>query len=381
MTDSENSNEQGEEGALNDSSSTETENEETSGQGEESSSADQENVGSSSGSSFPTGVDVPVQTARLGAQLKDLRRSLATDLNLRSSLSGMNQMQRSVEEATEPLREMQQSIQAATQPFEDLQQTVSAVQNARAIVQAYSQQWTEIRETLLELRESIRIAVEEQIELEMPWDYDSVEPHPTAKAAAESWAEHFIEDFGDVDDEYFERLIRRVEDGLEEFQEEPDRPYAAIHIFISMQDALLWWLCYQDDEISTDATNEIGLPKFGTDDKQDAIRKYYGAYFGVENDEPAQLSDYKWDCFWAHRHAIMHGDLYATYDMNIATTALLFFALTAHSVLRVIEDRDEAGEDIPSIIEEIEDAQEEIEPGDVNPGEVLGMFSEQTDEP
>lgn len=77
----------------------------------------------------------------------------------------------------------------------------------------------------------------------------------------------------------------------------------------------------------------------------------------------------------------MHGDLYATYDMNIATTALLFFALTAHSVLRVIEDRDEAGEDIPSILEEIEDAQEAMEPEDVDPGEVLGTFAEQMDEP
>jgi prefoldin subunit 5 len=381
MTDSEDADEQGEEVHRTDSSSTESEeNDENvnSNQSEETTGAGNEYEGGISDSPVHTGFDVPVQTARLGVQLKELRQSLATDLNLRSSLSGINQMQRSVEEATEPLREMQQSIQAATQPFEDLQQTVSAVQSARAIVQAYNQQWSVIRETLLELRESIRVAVEEQIELEMPWDYDSVEPDPAAKAAAESWAEHFIEDFEDVEDEYFERLIGRVEDGLEEFQDEPERPYAAIHIFISMQDALLWWLCYQDDEMSTEATNEIGLPKFGTDDKQNALRKYYGAYFGVENDEPARLSDYKWDCFWAHRHAIMHGDLYATYDMNIATTA--FFALAAHSVLRVIEDRDEAGEDIPSIIDEIEEAQEAMEPEDVDPGEVLGMFAGQMDE-
>lgn len=151
------------------------------------------------------------------------------------------------------------------------------------------------RETLLGLREPIRVAVEEQITLEMPWEYDSVESHPAAKAAAKSWVENFIEDFQDVEDEYFEQLIGRVEDGLEEFQEEPDRPYAAIHIFISMQDALLWWLCYQDDEISTEATNEIELPKFGTDDKQDALRKYYGAYFGVESGDSATLSDYKWE--------------------------------------------------------------------------------------
>lgn len=349
--------------------------------------------GESGGTKVYTGMESSVQAARLGAQLKDLRESLATNLNLQSSLSGINhmrrsmeeataparEMQRAVEELTEPMREVQQSLQTATQPFEDLQQTVSAVQSVRAIAQAYNQQWETIRETLIELRESIQIAVEEQIELEMPWDYNSVEPHPAAKAVAEQWAEHFIEDFEGVEDEYFERLVSRVEDGLDEFQEEPERPYTAIHIFISMQDALLWWLCYQDDEISSDAKNEIGLPKFDTDDKQDALRKYYGAYFGVEEGEPARLSDYKWDCFWAHRHAIMHGDLYATYDMNIATTALLFFALTAHSVLRVIEDRDEAGEDIPSIIKEIEGAQEAADPEDVDPGEVLGEFITQMD--
>lgn len=338
--------------------------------------------------------DTTSQAFHVAEQLRELQLSLATNLDLKASLRGMEQMRRSVsdtaaqlgevhrtvEEATRPLREMQQSFQAATQPFEDMQQTVSAVQGARAIVQAYNQKWDQIRDSLLELRESIRVAVEDQIELEMPWDYESVEPHPGAVAAAESWVENFVDDFGEVEDEYFQRLVDRVEDGFEEFQERPDRPYAAIHIFISMQDALLWWLCYQDDEICTEATNEIGLPKYDTDDKQDALRKYYGTYFGVESGNPARLSDYKWDCFWAHRHAIMHGDLFATYDMNITTTALLFWALTAHSVLRVIEERDEAGEDIPAIIEEIEAAQEALEPSDVDPGEVLGLFAPHLDD-
>lgn len=329
-----------------------------------------------------------VDESDFGTQSSDLRKSLVVGQDLRAALQSINQMQRevaeaarpirelqdSLESATQPLRDVQQTMDAVTQPYAELQQTISAVQSARAIAEAYNQQWESIREPLRELRSQIQVAVEEQITLEMPWEYDSVEPTPAAKSTAESWVEHFIEDFEDVEDEYFELMIDRVEDGLEDFRNEPDRPYAAIHIFISMQDALLWWLCYQDDEISTEATNEIGLPKYGTDEKQDALRKYYAAYFNVEGGDSGTFTDYKWDCFWAHRHAIMHGDLYATYDMNIATTAMLFFALTAHSVLQVIADKDEAGEDIPSIMEEIREANEEIEAEDVDAGEALGAF-------
>jgi len=341
-----------------------------------------------------------VSTLQAASQLQGLRRSLVATQNLKETLSGLDRMQRELaepvqqmeqtaeevaetvrgvermqEEVIEPIRELQQTVDAATQPFADLQQTVSAVQSARAFTQVYNQQWVGLRETLEELREGIRIAVEDQIRLEMPWEYESVEPDPAAKAVAENWATQFLEELEDVDDDYFGQLTTRMEDGLDEFQDGPERPYAAIHIFISMQDALLWWLCYQDDEITTETTNDIDLPKYGTEEKQDALRKHYQAYFGVEEGDPARISDFKWDCFWAHRHAIMHGDLYATYDMNIATTALLFFALTAHSVLHVIEDYDEEGEDIPSIMDEIEQAKQEIESEDVDPAEALGTFT------
>jgi len=341
-----------------------------------------------------------VLTLQAASQLQGLRRSLVATQNLKETLAGLDRMQRELaepvqqmeqtaedvaetvrgvermqEEVIEPIRELQQTVDAATQPFADLQQTVSAVQSARAFTQVYNQQWEGLRETLEELREGIRIAVEDQIRLEMPWEYESVEPDPDAKAVAENWTTQFLEELEDVDDDYFEQLTTRMEDGLNEFQNDPERPYAAIHIFISMQDALLWWLCYQDDEITTEATNDIDLPKYGIEEKQDGLRKHYQAYFGVGEGDPARISDFKWDCFWAHRHAIMHGDLYATYDMNIATTALLFFALTAHSVLHVIEDYDEEGEDIPSIMNEIEEAQQEIESEDVDPAEALGTFS------
>lgn len=351
----------------------------------------EENDRGSSSSSTSLG-----STLQVASQLQGLRRSLVATQNLQETLASIDRMQREVaepvrqvEEVTEtvrgveqmrenviePIRELQRTVDAATQPFAELQQTVSAIQSARAFTQAYNQQWAALRETLEDLREGIRVAVEDQIRLEMPWEYESVDPDPAAKAVAENWASQFLEELEDVDDDYFARLSTRMEDGLQEFQDDPERPYAAIHIFISMQDALLWWLCYQDDDITTEATNDIDLPKYGTDEKQDALRKYYQAYFGVEEDDPARISDFKWDCFWAHRHAIMHGDLYATYDMNIATTALLFFALTAHSVLHVIEDYDEAGEDIPSIMDEIEQAQQEIESEDVDPAEALGTFS------
>jgi hypothetical protein len=325
-------------------------------------------------------------TLRAASQLHGLRRSLAANQNLTEALASIDKMQREVaepvrqmeqvrEDVIEPLRNLQQSVDTATQPFAELQQTVSAIQSARAFTQAYNQQWEAIHETFEGFREAIRTAVENQLKLEMPWDYDSVEPHPAAKAAAKNWATEFLEEFEDVDNGYFNRLTSRVEHGLDDFQAEPERPYTAIHIFISMQDALLWWLCYQDDDISTEETNELNLPKYGTGEKQEALREYYQAYFGVEEDEPAKISDFKWDCFWAHRHAIMHGDLYATYDMNIATTALLFFALTAHSVLKVIEDYDEAGEDIPTIMDEIEQAQQETESNDIEAAEALGTFT------
>lgn len=332
--------------------------------------------------------DQEVESPEEESQSHNLQKSLVVGQDLRVALQKFNQMQRelaeaarpireiqdSMESATQPLRDVQQTMDAVTQPYAELQQTISAVQSARAIAEAYNQQWDAIREPLRDLREDIKDAVEEQITLEMPWEYDSVDPKPAAKSTADSWVEHFIEDLEDVEDEFFELMIERVEDGLEDFRNEPERPYAAIHIFISMQDALLWWLCYQDTEISTEATNEIGVPKYGTDEKQDALRKYYAAYFDVEDGDSGTFTDYKWDCFWAHRHAIMHGDLYATYDMNIATTAMLFFALTAHSVLQVIADKDEAGEDIPSIMDEIREANDEIEVEDVDAGEALGSF-------
>ncbi|MFC5133491.1 MULTISPECIES: hypothetical protein [Haloferacaceae] len=362
--------------------------------GEDGDEGDENDRGSSSSSTSPR------STLQAINQMQGLRKSLIATQNLQETLASINRMQREVaepvrqmeqtaeeltdtvrgveqmrENVVEPIRELQRTVDATTQPFADLQQTVSAIQSARAFTQAYNQQWEAIRETLEELREGIRIAVEEQLRLEMPWDYESIEPDPAAKAAAENWVSQFLEEFEEVDDEYFERLTSRVEDGLDDFQDEPDRPYAAIHIFISMQDALLWWLCYQDDDITTEETNEIDLPKYGTEEKQTALRDHYQAYFGVEEGDPARISDFKWDCFWAHRHAIMHGDLYATYDMNIATTALLFFALTAHSVLHVIEEYDEAGEDIPSIMDEIEQTEQDIESEDVDPAEALGTFA------
>lgn len=349
---------------------------------------DQDEESGVDSASTSVSADAVLGAARVSAQMRDLKRSLASNQNLAASLSSVYRWQQSMEEATAPLREveqsveettqslrdLQESIRSVTQPYEELQQTVSAVQSVRGILKAYDQQWEAIRETLIDLRSGIREAVENQIRLEMPWEYDSVEPNTAAKVTAENWVENFVEELDQVDDEYFERLVSRVEDGLDEFREGPDRPYATIHIFISMQDALLWWLCYQDEDISTEATNDIGLPKFETNHKQDALRKYYQAYFGVEGEDTTRLSDYKWDCFWAHRHSIMHGDLYATYDMNIATTALLFFALTAHSVLKVIEERDEAGEDIPSVIDEIEASQVQPDPDDVDPAETLGAF-------
>jgi len=339
-------------------------------------------------------------TLQLSQELQGLRRSLISNINFSSTLSVVNQLHQDTEalretretinehaqqmhevqaELIEPVRKIQRQLDVATDSFSgvqaDLQQAASAVQSARAFTQAYNQQWSRIHEVIETLREEIRVAVEEQLELEMPWEYESVEPDPAAKTAAENWGTQFLDEFDEVEDDYFEKIVNRIEHGLEEFHNEPERPYAAIHIFISMQDALLWWLCYQDDDITVDETNEINLPKYGTSEKQDALRKHYHAYFGVEEENPARISDFKWDCFWAHRHTIMHGDLYATYDMNIATTALLFFALTAHSVLHVIDEYDQEGENIPSIMDEIEQVQQDIETTDVEPSEALGAFT------
>ncbi|GAB7090591.1 hypothetical protein JCM18237_08620 [Halorubrum luteum] len=210
------------------------------------------------------------------SQLQGLRRSLVATQNLKETLTGLDRMQRELaepvqqmeqtaedvaetvrgvermqEEAIEPIRELQQTVDAATQPFADLQQTVSAVQSARAFSQAYNQQWEGLRETLEELREGIRIAVEDQIWLEMPWEYESVEPDPAAKAVAENWATQFLDELEDVDDDYFEQLTTRMEDGLDEFQNDPERPYAAIHIFISMQ----------DQSITSDLSESVCLAK------------------------------------------------------------------------------------------------------------------------
>ncbi|GKZ16074.1 hypothetical protein [Haladaptatus sp. T7] len=322
--------------------------------------------------------------SQINFPLKDLDKVLVPNQNLTKGLDGVYKWQQSMAEVTAPIRKIEQTnralnqldqaIQAVSTPSEELQQTVSAVQGARAIAQAYNQQWEAIEDAFDSLHDDIKVAVEEQITLEMPWNYKSTDPNPAAKAAAENWVERFISDFEDVDDEYFERLFKRVEDGFDEFKKEPDRPYSTIHIFISMQDALLFWLCYQDRQISSNETNDVGLPKYKTEHKQNALRKYYNSYFGVDEGDNTKFSDYKWDCFWAHRHSIMHGDVYATYDMNIATTSMLFFALTADSVLQVIATHDENGEDIPSVLDQIEQTEEVNDEEDVDPAETLGTF-------
>lgn len=263
----------------------------------------------------------------------------------------LNKMRRFSLEYQESLRAMQATERNVNRYMEQIQPAVNSIQQVSGILQAYNDNLSSVYNILTEWREKIRLAVEDQIELEMPARYESVDPHPTAKLVAEQWAEQFITDLEETDDEYFENVVERMKDGLDDFRNEPERPYAAIHIFITVQDSLLWCLCSQDEDISQNGTNDSGLPKYKTSDKQTALERNYRAYFGVESDDVSNFSQYKWDCFWAHRHAIMHGDVNATYDMNIATTALLFFALTANSVLEIIREKVENDEEF-SIIED-----------------------------
>lgn len=362
---------------------------------------DSESEPDSSGSSIPSGIGAYQEIFRSpaiveavqrqqkmkelfnrSAVTQELRNIRRTERMLEETLqrSGIAEAMRSAQETNERLVRRVNAVSASLDQYQSTVATIQSALQAQRAATALAQAATDlpshrIAALLSEFRAELREAVEHQIELEEPWDYESRAPDSRAQTTALNWGKEFTEALADVDHPDLDRMTQYVSDGLDAFEEEPDRPYAAIHIFISAQDALLSWLCLQSEGLEPTKENEAGLPVYGTEEKEKALRDHYIEYLGIgsENDIAGEW----WLPYWKHRHEIVHGGPFATYDMNIATAALLQYALTANTVIALLEDYHNRDEVPPSAFEKYLQAVEKAEQHDSSgnkSGSIFGDF-------
>lgn len=224
-----------------------------------------------------------------------------------------------------------QTLQKAAQvsiPTESLVQLQDAIESVREVAEYFA----EVRET-----------VETTISIEEPWNYDpsDSEIDSLARDVAIRWTFEFMDELQSLNDDYFAPINDRLQVGLESYiggpldnvreLEDPDpRPHEAIYIFISAQDALMHWLCEQDPttQPQIDTDNET---VYFSRQKKDVLEAKYTSFFNIADSSSQFRSNL--DAFYKHRNFIMHGNPKAHFDLNIATVALLFYALTLHTVL------------------------------------------------
>ena len=224
-----------------------------------------------------------------------------------------------------------QRLQRAAQ-FSIPAESLSQIQNAIESVREVSEYFEEVRNT-----------VETTIDIDEPWEYEPSESEidSLARDIALRWTFEFMDELQDVEDDYFSPINDRLKIGLESYVggplddiqelEEPNpRPHEAVYIFISAQDALMHWLCQQDpnEQPRIDTDNET---VYTSGQKKGVLERKYTAFFNIANSGD-KFSD-NLNAFYKHRNFIMHGNPQAHFDLNIATVALLFYALTLHTVL------------------------------------------------
>lgn len=222
------------------------------------------------------------------------------------------------------------------------------------MLQSVWQQMQEVLEALEEHREQVREVIETTIDLEEPWEYnsDKSEVHERAEQVAVRQLMELGEALEEIEDERLEAVRSRMLVGAEaydgfvpdedgEFVEVEPRLHEAIFVFISLQDGLMHWVCEQDKTVEPDKS----YPQrnvYYSDTKQDALEEVYTSYYGIA---PDTLFFENLEAFYHHRNYIMHGHPEAHFDENIATAAVLFFALTLHTVLEELVELPDCEQD------------------------------------
>lgn len=208
-------------------------------------------------------------------------------------------------------------------------------------------QLDELRERIQQYHEEVREAVESTIELDEPWEYDPDEStvQDRAEQVARSQLLHLMEELLESDDPYFDPLLYRMRVGYDaytgrvpdedgEYVNVAPRMYEGIFVFMSLQDALMHWLCEQDSGTEWDRQHGDRNEYF-SNTKKERLKEAYVSSHGLAS---ARAVENNLDAFYHHRNYVMHSNPEAYFDMNIATAAVLFFVLTLHTVLEELED-------------------------------------------
>lgn len=253
----------------------------------------------------------------------------------------LNHVLNGLEQTLEARREI--SLQAALITHE-YREALSYSLPTDAIQQIY--QGIQAVEEVAEHFREVQGVVEETIDLEDPWNYDSRDSQidELAREKAVSWSVEFVNEVEELNNPYFEPLIKRFEVGLESYLgysldnrvseienfEDSIRPHEAIYIFISSQDALMHWLCDRDP---SETPRNQGQPDeyYLSGQKKAVLANKYTEFFNIASSDNHFRDNL--DAFYRHRNFIMHGNPGAHFDLNIATASLLFYALTLHTVL------------------------------------------------
>lgn len=249
------------------------------------------------------------------------------DVTIREAMSSMgdvdlpdfSELEGSLEEIEEPLRRLD--------PIEiELFDAETLSRLAEAVIEAQ------------EYFDRVRTLAEDQIDLEPPWDYEpsAVSVDDDTIKTALQWTIEARWRLEDTNDDDLEKLAQRIEDAERAFVEEVEdedtsEMYQSLYLLTSIQDALVTWLCENDPSISPDYTSSNDEDVYSTHSKRQALEDWYDDYsvFDIESGSGNEFKD-KWNDFFEHRHRIMHGHPDAYFDINLATTALLFLGLTAY---------------------------------------------------
>lgn len=165
---------------------------------------------------------------------------------------------------------------------------------------------------------------------------DSYDPNQTsvdqfAKQAGKRILQRFIDDLEELDDEPIQAFLERLHRGLGAYESEDYM--LACFAFISIQDGLMMTLCLRDDEMER---GEDGY--FTPQQRKTALKNSYEEvdqeFRDLESDDVIPHLDE----FLEHRNHIMHGNLNAFFDENIATISLLFLVFTLFTVLEGREE-------------------------------------------
>lgn len=180
---------------------------------------------------------------------------------------------------------------------------------------------------------------EKQIDIENPWNYDpsnySIDKNSFKPAI--TWTVESRRKLEQSSSTELKKLASRMEEAekafVHEFDGDDEKYYKSLFLTISVQDGLISWLCKQDPDRSGSDPNDIGEEVYWPNDKEKAIKDWYGEYapMDISGGNGEEIKN-KWIRFFKHRHRIMHGHPDAHFDDNLALTSLFFLGLIGYTV-------------------------------------------------